>query len=304
MICHWDSDPTVFGVPGNASWPVTAPFARMLGASVLLPMVGMSGNTNTVLVLGGQDFNGAAVRSTNLINGILSSPTWEAGPTMHRDRHCLNAVLMPNAEILAVGGATKGISDSVSSWHSPSRDSEIYNSSTGWRLAAAQNSVRIYHSTAALLPSGRVVSAGSDEYVTSSDYEIYTPEYLTPPAGTSRPEYFGASAGNELRSWSFDATYFIEHAAMDPKEWIAKVVLMRPCSTTHHSDFDQRYLELAMVSPPAIPQEGAQGVWVQTPPPPVTSFAANQISALPGYYMMFLVSNLGFVSNSRWVRLQ
>jgi hypothetical protein len=91
---------------------------------------------------------------------------------------------------------------------------------------------------------------------------------------------------------------------MDPKEWIAKVVLMRPCSTTHHSDFDQRYLELAMVSPPTIPQEGAQGVWVQTPPPPVTSFAANQIAALPGYYMMFLVSNLGFVSDSRWVRLQ
>jgi hypothetical protein len=50
-----------------------------------------------------------------------------------------------------------------------------------------------------LLPSGRVVSAGSDEHVTSSDYEIYTPEYLMPPAGTSRPEYFGASAGNELR---------------------------------------------------------------------------------------------------------
>ena len=72
-------------------------------------------------------------------------------------------------------------------------------------------------------------------------------------------------------------------------------------------NFDQRYVELAIVPTPALPPGvapvDADGVYVQIPASPVTSATVNQVTALPGYYLLFLVSNLGYVSDGRWVRL-
>lgn len=296
VLANWDSNPTT-GVPPTPGWPAYSTNYRGYGASVLLPLVGTTGNTNTVMILGGRSPFGPML-STELFQAIKTSTTWSVGPTMNRARHCANTVLLPNGEVLVIGGAADGNGNPLTL---PSHECEIYNAATGWRLDKAQVSDRGYHSSGGLLPSGRVVSGGSD--VRTSDYEVYTPTYLTPPGGHSRPLFAGSWVGTGLVSWPPNTIAFIEHAAMPPNQWVQHVVLMRPCSTTHHNDFDQRYVELAIVArPPTVPAD-ADGVAVQVPASPVTSATVNQVTALPGHYLLFLVSNLGYVSDGRWVRL-
>ena len=61
------------------------------------------------------------------------------------------------------------------------RNIELYDPATGqWTLGPAQDELRTYHSTALLLPDGRVLSAGDDGYGGSSNdtAEIYEPPYL------------------------------------------------------------------------------------------------------------------------------
>ena len=61
------------------------------------------------------------------------------------------------------------------------RNIELYDAATGqWTLGPAQDELRTYHSTALLLPDGRVMSAGDDGYGGSSNdtAEIYEPPYL------------------------------------------------------------------------------------------------------------------------------
>jgi hypothetical protein len=71
---------------------------------------------------------------------------------------------------------------------------------------------------------------------------------------------------------------------------VEKVILMRPGSTTHHYDSEQRCLELKQA-----PSAPAGTVVFHAPP--------NSDYAPPGYYMLFLVSQAGSVSVATWVQV-
>ena len=71
---------------------------------------------------------------------------------------------------------------------------------------------------------------------------------------------------------------------------LAKVVLIRPGSVTHHFDQDQRYIEL--VTTP-VDEDTVRFTL------PATSNIAPR-----GFYMAFLVSNQGIPSEARWLELQ
>lgn len=68
---------------------------------------------------------------------------------------------------------------------------------------------------------------------------------------------------------------------------------MRPASTTHHYDSEQRLLELQNITWPPPVEETLQ---VQAPP--------NSNYAPKGYYMLFVVTNTGVPSVASWVLLQ
>ena len=58
---------------------------------------------------------------------------------------------------------------------------ELYDPVTGsWRTGPSQVETRAYHSTALLLPDGRVLSTGDDRNPSSPDDtgEVYSPPYL------------------------------------------------------------------------------------------------------------------------------
>lgn len=71
---------------------------------------------------------------------------------------------------------------------------------------------------------------------------------------------------------------------------IAKVVLVRPGSITHHTDMDARYVELPIIS--------------QTPTEVSFLSPLDSKHAPRGFYMLFLVTTDGVPSVAVWVWLQ
>ncbi|MBI5851537.1 MAG: DUF1929 domain-containing protein [Planctomycetes bacterium] len=287
-----------FAAPGF--WmpsPIDTGSFRHYGSSVLVPNLGnVPARRDFVMILGGASggVTLAGVREINAFGGT----SWSSLPSLNYGRMVANTVLLPDGAILVLGGSATDYFAAPAANAVPVVIPEIYRRSLNtWVAQTPQVSPRMYHSTAALLPSGKVVSAGGD--IRSSDYEIFTPDYLL--CGATRPAFAGATPS----VMNFGGVYTIGHATLPAGVSIARVVLMRPCSVTHHSDMDQRYVELALVPPPpgVFPIEDT--VLVQAPAMPNhTGTAQGSIQAPPGFYMVFLISSLGTPSVARWVWLQ
>ena len=137
---------------------------------------------------------------------------------------------------------------------------------------------RTYHSTAVLLPDGRVISSGSDNHAsTDITYEIYSPPYLFKGA---RPVIQSPPT-----SLTYGAKFNITTADASS---ITRVALVRPGATTHADDFDQRYVDLAFTV-------GAKGVQATAP--------ANGNQAPPGFYMLVIVNSSGVPSVMPFLQL-
>jgi hypothetical protein len=147
-----------------------------------------------------------------------------------------------------------------------------------WSVMASQTIQRTYHSTAVLIPDGRVVSAGSDNgAATQVTYEIYSPPYLFNGA---RPVIKSAPT-----SLTYGSSFKITTANAST---IASVALVRPGATTHADDFDQRYVNLTFTI--------GSGTITATAP-------ANGNIAPPGYYMLVIVNSSGVPSVMTFLNL-
>ncbi|MDF0667637.1 MAG: hypothetical protein P0119_16420 [Nitrospira sp.] len=85
-------------------------------------------------------------------------PDHVAAEPMLLPRLHLNAVLLPNRTVFVTGGSLKQEDKPLARLQA-----ETYDPATGqWRLMATFTIPRPYHSTALLLPDGRVVTAGGN----------------------------------------------------------------------------------------------------------------------------------------------
>ncbi len=150
------------------------------------------------------------------------------------------------------------------------------------QVAAASNAYRGYHSTATLLPDGRVLITGGDHdsggVSQNLNAEIYSPAYLFNGA---RPTITSAPASAELGETFFVAT---PDAAS-----IAAVNMLVPGSTTHSQNWTQRINHLEFT--PVI-----GGVEITLP--------SNSNAAPPGYYMLFLLNDNGVPSIAEFIRAE
>jgi hypothetical protein len=191
---------------------------------------------------------------------------------MHFPRLWANSVLLADGTVLVVGGGT------TSYYGGPIRTAEIYNPATGtWTEMAAQTAPRMYHSTALLLPDGRVLSAGQSSGKYENTGEIFSPPYLFKGA---RP-VISKVPGTLSYGQAFTVT--TPQAAS-----ISRVALVKAAAVTHSNNFDQRYVNCTFTS--------SGGTLRVTSPP-------NANHAPSGWYMLFLLNSTGVPSVASWVQV-
>jgi hypothetical protein len=180
--------------------------------------------------------------------------------------------------VMAVGGTRSAddLGDGVTT--GAVYEAEIWNPDTEqWTLIPRMAKDRMYHSSALLLPDGRVLASGG-ENLGRMNAQIYSPPYLFKgqrPTITSQPGL--AAYGTNLSvSVSTDGSS------------ISKVALIRPAAVTHAFDHDQRYVPLAF-------SQADNLLSVAAPP--------NANYAPPGYYMLVVTDSKGVPSVASWVRV-
>ncbi|MCF2538621.1 galactose oxidase early set domain-containing protein [Streptomyces sp. FB2] len=259
---------------------------RDQSASVLLPPA----QDQKVLTLGGGniDSNPDANRLTDVIDLKQPNPSYVAGPplpqgtvdlgagkvpqTGDQGKMYVSAVLLPDGKVLETGGALHNRAD-------PVYESSLYDPATGtFDPVAADPEARGYHSSAFLLPDGRVMATGDNPGNGSwnHDVSIYTPPYLLKgerPAITSVID----------TEWSYGDT---QRITVDRP--IAKAELIRPAAVTHSSDPNQRFVDLPL---------SVDGNNVDL------NVTSNPDLAPPGWYMLFAVDANGVPSVAKWVHL-
>jgi len=251
------------------------PGARRAWANgVLLP--DPSGRSTRVMKIGGGD--GPASATTEVLDETDLKAGWRPGPPLNHARQSANTVLLPDGAMVTVGGGTSA----ARLWASRDelRQVELYDpAKRRWTLGAAQAEYRAYHSTAILLPDGRVLSAGDDANGGNNrdTGELYEPPYL---AKGSRPAIADAPS----------AVRFGDRFGVRTSDEVARAVLVAPGATTHANDMHQRHVELRVAD-----RQAGRGVNLLAP--------EDLDAAPPGYYMLFLLDARGVPSEARFVRL-
>jgi hypothetical protein len=206
---------------------------------------------------------------------------WTTGSPLNHGRAHHNTVQLPDRSMVTVGGGYGILNGNRRSGDAAiHRNIELYDPATGqWTLGPAQDELRTYHSTALLLPDGRVLSAGDDGYGGSSNdtAEVYEPPYLFKGL---RPSIASAP----------DAVTYGDTFTVDASADATRAVLMAPAAVTHANDMSQRHVPVAAAAGPA-------GTLTVTAP------AAPEL-APPTFYMLFALNDQGVPSVARFIRLK
>jgi len=222
-----------------------------------------------IVVMGGADPPKA---TAEVIDLNAPAPVWRAVASMSVARRHLNATLLPDGTVLASGG-TSGPGHNNET--TPVFHAELWNPTTETFTRMASASIpRLYHSSALLLPDGRVLVTGGDNYPQT---EVFSPPYLFKGA---RPTVSGVPAA---LGYGQRITVQSPNAAD-----IGKVTLIAMPSVTHAFDMNQRLNNLRFTK--------GNGTLEITGPD-------NANLAPPGLYMMFAVNSAGVPSVASIVKV-
>ncbi|HEX4440973.1 MAG TPA: galactose oxidase-like domain-containing protein [Thermoanaerobaculia bacterium] len=278
--------------PAAGTWTSGAPTTlnRSYGSAVMLPLTAPA-YTPRIMAFGGG--GNPATSTTEIIDLSASTPSWTPGPNMSTGRIQMDAVLLPDGTVLALGGSVNNESPD-----GPGKTADLYHPATG-TFTSGGTAVysRLYHSTALLLPDARVMSIGSNpgsrgRYLAAM--EIYTPPYLYDASdrliSTNRPGITAVTPASGVLGYNtpFSVTYTSASA-------IGSAVLARPGSVTHAFDMEQRLIGLCGPAPQPACSAGGGTLSLTTPP--------NTNVAPPGYYMLFLLDSAGVPSKAAFIQL-
>ncbi|HUR47323.1 MAG TPA: MBG domain-containing protein, partial [Candidatus Saccharimonadales bacterium] len=264
---HWVS-PDGSGSLANTGTTVPGPHYPKEGSWVMF-------NEGRILVAGGgantttnasDTTTGTSTTQAYTVDIRSGTPIVASAAPMSFARQFANAIVLPNGEVMVMGGNTSGLKfNDTGSILTP----EIWNPTTGqWRTAADAGVPRNYHSIALLLPDGRVLSGGSGLGGNSADHQdaqLYTPPTLfnadgtlaTRPVLSTTPTTIGVG------------THFLVTATPG----LQKFSFIKMSAITHCVNTDLRFLSLPFV-------ESSPGTYDLT--------AHSSLNVMtPGYWMLF-----------------
>jgi hypothetical protein len=260
---------------GTGAWSDVAmhtwDMSRDYGSSVIY-------DDGKVLVMGGGDPPTPTAETINLYD---AAPRWKWANPMKYARRQLNATILADGKVLVTGGtSTPGFNDATQAV----LPAEMWDPKTGaWTTMASMKVPRLYHSTALLLPDGRVLSAGGGQPapvggVNNFNAEIYSPPYLFKGP---RPTITSAPA-----SVNYGEKFFVE--TPDATD-VAKATWIRLSSVTHAFNMNQRVNHLGVAA-------ASGGVNIVAP--------TDKNLTPPGHYMLFLINGRGVPSIAKIVQIQ
>ncbi|RKO87350.1 glyoxal oxidase N-terminus-domain-containing protein, partial [Blyttiomyces helicus] len=261
-------------------------------STVLLPLKASENYRPEVMVCGGSSGdapNPLALDDCGRIHPLDAEPEWTFEKLPDGPRTMGDAILLPDGTVFITNGARLGSGGGVMA-DDPAFTPLIYNpeAAVGERftIMPATTIPRLYHSVAALLPTGEILIAGSNplqqkptsHYPTEYRVEIFSPPYMSAP---NRPVI---TASPDFINYNAEFTMNIQGAAVGE----TTVVLSHPGFSTHGVHHGQRMIQLTT-------NTTADGVTTVTSPPSGSVMP-------PGIYLLFATVN-GIPSEAAWVRL-
>ena len=294
------SDPLVFdpihAIPSILLNGLTDVFKCNQCASVILPPA----QDQKFMILGGggpEDNGPPATDRVSIVDFGSPNPAYHASSALNHGRMHVNAVLLPDRTVLAVGGGVTREASAKTHAGDPQGgqevfEAEIYDPMTNmWSITAAASLARLYHSVALLLPDGRVVSAGGNpdqglqvkwlppDLHEEMRLEIYSPPYMFKK--NSRPVI-----QNAPEAITYKSKIVIQTPHATQVKWIS---LIRPGLTTHSFNGTQRLVDVP---------------FTLVPPDTLNAEVPGEPNvAPPGWYLLFLTDHDGVPSMGHWVHL-
>jgi hypothetical protein len=223
-----------------------------------------------ILRAGGGD---PAFANTAVIDMNAATPQWKQVASMNFPRRRHDVLILADGTMMAVGGTGRA-DDSTAAVLA----GEIWDPATEqWTTVAPMSAPRMYHSTSALLPDGRVLTGGG-EGSSRLSAQVYSPPYLFKgPRPTISASPDSVAYGSSFSVTTPNATT------------IESVALIRPAAVTHGIDMNQRYVPLSFT-------RGESGSLTVRAP-------ANSNLAPVGHYMLVIKDTNGIPSVASWVRV-
>jgi type 1 glutamine amidotransferase len=212
------------------------------------------------------------------ITGGTANPVITATQPMKYQRHWATSTLLPDGRVLVTGGGREnnGNGGYVT-------NPEIWDPATGnWtEVVLPHERARLYHSTALLLPDGRVMigGGGAPGPRNYTDVEYYSPGYLFNGDQLAPRPVINTAPAKIGHNGTFQIT---------ATGTISRVSLVRNGSVTHGFNNDQNFQDLA------FSQSGGT-VNITSP--------LNGNYAPPGSYMLFVWDNTGTPSVAKIVKI-
>lgn len=246
-----------------------------------------------ILTVGGAPAydNGVASASAYVIDisaGPQVPPVVRKVQPLAYSRGFVNSVVLPNGQIVAIGGqaVTIPFSDDQSVLVP-----ELWDPSTeAFTRLAPMTVPRNYHSEALLLPDGRVMASGgglcgSGCNTNHPNVQILTPPYLLNADGTAASRPVIAAAPEQAANGST--------IAVSTDAPIRSFALVRMSSSTHSVNTDQRRIPLTFRQ-----SSGGDGGYAYT-----VAIPADAGVAIPGQYMLFALNAGGVPSVAKTIRI-